>query len=315
VKNPKYTRQKQGGLKGTSKDSGLIGTKLEYAPPWQQDVFNKGFKAEKFVRTQGGMKGATLLIDGKKEAVLPFATHDQLDEDNRSRKEKYKELKLQGRLQGDANGRDQAPLSEEEVAKKAEEAVVDAKKEGCFTSTTKFGRSPFALDYAHLNLQPKKAEAPKTRLATTVAVDTVAADKAAADTATLTPSVQPGLTTEEAAAGTNFSGERSHESGAGSSETGSGGDNKQTGAATSAPAESLPPPPLAPPKAVNGPKVLVCAVARYSLRTARKGELKFVAGDEIKVMSSSVMSTGWGKGELKGETGLFPLNYCRLVYA
>ncbi|KAJ3204213.1 SH3 domain-containing YSC84-like protein 1 [Entophlyctis luteolus] len=68
-----------------------------------------------------------------------------------------------------------------------------------------------------------------------------------------------------------------------------------------------PEPPKLPSKpAIHGKRIVV---AQYNYDGERPGDLSFVVGDRIAVISDSGGSSGWWEGELRGQRGVFPSNY------
>lgn len=78
----------------------------------------------------------------------------------------------------------------------------------------------------------------------------------------------------------------------------------------SAIAKKKPPPP--PPKRIGSSNPGVFAVALYEYQGQNKGDLSFKEGDQIKVLKKTESTEDWWEGELRGEKGSFPANYCKL---
>jgi amphiphysin len=68
-----------------------------------------------------------------------------------------------------------------------------------------------------------------------------------------------------------------------------------------------PPPP--PPKPSVSPKPDF-VVARYDFAGESQGDLAFRAGDRIKIVKKTDSLEDWWEGELNGNRGMFPRNYC-----
>lgn len=76
------------------------------------------------------------------------------------------------------------------------------------------------------------------------------------------------------------------------------------GASSSQPAQAHPPPP--PPQGTTAATVSRVR-ALFDFQPSEPGELQFKKGDIIAVLES--VYKDWWKGSLRGQTGIFPLNY------
>src|SRR5690242_16245179 len=78
---------------------------------------------------------------------------------------------------------------------------------------------------------------------------------------------------------------------------------------TSAGASSSSQPAQAPPPASQGTTAATVSRVRalYDFQPSEPGELQFKKGDIIAVLES--VYKDWWKGSLRGQTGIFPLNY------
>lgn len=76
------------------------------------------------------------------------------------------------------------------------------------------------------------------------------------------------------------------------------------GASSSQPAQAQPPPP--PPQGTTAATVSRVR-ALFDFQPSEPGELQFKKGDIIAVLES--VYKDWWKGSLRGQTGIFPLNY------
>jgi hypothetical protein len=69
-----------------------------------------------------------------------------------------------------------------------------------------------------------------------------------------------------------------------------------------------PPPP--PPKKI-GSFQAEYVTAMYDFDGTNDGDLTFREGDRIKVVKKTASSQDWWEGELRGQKGSFPANYCK----
>lgn len=70
------------------------------------------------------------------------------------------------------------------------------------------------------------------------------------------------------------------------------------------------PPPPPPPKRGHGLGVWVTAL--YSFEGQNAGDLAFKEGDKIRVLKRTDRMDDWWEGELRGNKGSFPANYCQV---
>ncbi|KAI9804469.1 MAG: hypothetical protein M1825_001368 [Sarcosagium campestre] len=82
----------------------------------------------------------------------------------------------------------------------------------------------------------------------------------------------------------------------------------------SAVAKKKPPPPPPPhkPKRGDGNNTL-WVTALYSFDGQSAGDLAFREGDRIRVVKKTESTEDWWEGELRGATGSFPANYCKVA--
>jgi len=69
------------------------------------------------------------------------------------------------------------------------------------------------------------------------------------------------------------------------------------------------PPPPPPPKPSISPKPDF-VIAKYDFGGESAGDLAFRVGDRIKVIKKTESLEDWWEGELHGQRGMFPRNYC-----
>lgn len=72
-----------------------------------------------------------------------------------------------------------------------------------------------------------------------------------------------------------------------------------------------PPPP--PPKRIGSGAPGLFAVALYAFDGQGDGDLSFREGDRIRVVKKTDSTDDWWEGELHGQKGSFPANYCKLA--
>lgn len=72
-----------------------------------------------------------------------------------------------------------------------------------------------------------------------------------------------------------------------------------------------PPPP--PPKRIGSQNPGIFAVALFSFEGQAQGDLSFREGDQIKIVKKTESTDDWWEGELRGQRGSFPANYCKLA--
>ncbi|KAI9825126.1 MAG: hypothetical protein M1832_001446 [Thelocarpon impressellum] len=72
------------------------------------------------------------------------------------------------------------------------------------------------------------------------------------------------------------------------------------------------PPPRPPPKKKPS-EYGVWVTALYSFDGQGEGDLAFREGDKIRVLKKTESTDDWWEGELRGQRGAFPANYCQLV--
>jgi amphiphysin len=71
------------------------------------------------------------------------------------------------------------------------------------------------------------------------------------------------------------------------------------------------PPPPPPQKRVTRPDEFV--VAQYDFSGQGQGDLSFREGDRIKIIKKTDTDQDWWVGEIAGQRGNFPANYCKAV--
>lgn len=78
--------------------------------------------------------------------------------------------------------------------------------------------------------------------------------------------------------------------------------------AAAAAAKKKKPPP--PPKRMPSQQGFVTALYDFSGESA--SDLSFREGDRIRVVKKTESEQDWWQGELRGRTGAFPANYCKI---
>ena len=66
-----------------------------------------------------------------------------------------------------------------------------------------------------------------------------------------------------------------------------------------------------PPRRTITEKPVVKVITLFPFTKRKEGEISFGKGETITVLKQN--KSGWWKGQLKNEIGLFPFNYCKVI--